>query len=354
MVYIALRYVSGLLTEHDFHLDFFPTARYITLLFWLPWIFAAPVVALLARRLPVKPDDWLIPLGANVLLCLAIAFIHGISASYHYYFFGNMTPEMATYEPWQHTGHILFGDDMLLLDTIAYAVLAAALNIGTFHELLRQKDLDAARLGENLAQLRLQTLRMQINPHFLFNSLNAVCVLVRKKEHDAAIEMITKMSSFFRRTLDDSGEQWATLDAELRMVSEYLTIAQFRFGERLSIRQHCDDAARALAIPAMLLQPLVENAVVHGVAEHPGECELIVSCKLRNGRLSILVVDDGAGSPPRGDPRFREGVGLRNVRQRLEQLYGDDHSFVFDSAPGRGARVVIDVPARAPRNEAVA
>jgi two-component system LytT family sensor kinase len=354
MLYIVLRYLSGVLTEHDFRFDFLASVRYITLYFWVPWIVSAPLVVALARRLPVRPDDWIWPLAANVLLCLAIALVHGIAASYYYFFFGAMSADMATYEPWQHTGHFLFGDDMFLLDTIAYAVLAAQLNIGKFHEIVRQKELDAARLGENLAELRLQTLRMQINPHFMFNSLNAVCVLVNKNERESAVEMINKMSSFLRRTLDCSGEQWVTLDAELGMAAEYLAIAKFRFGERLRIRQECEPAALALKIPSMLLQPLVENAVVHGIAEHPGVCELEVRCALRGDRLSIRVSDDGAGSPPRGDPAFKEGIGLRNVRQRLEQLYGADHSFVFESEPGRGARVTIDVPAVARRREAAA
>ena len=104
----------------------------------------------------------------------------------------------------------------------------------------------------------------------------------------------------------------------------------------------------------MLLQPLVENAVVHGVAEHPGACELTVRCALRGDRLTIEISDDGAGSPPRSDPRFKEGVGLRNVRQRLEQLYGPDHSFEFSSAPGRGARVTIEVPAVSRHSEVLA
>jgi sensor histidine kinase YesM len=354
MLYVVLRYISGVLTEHDARFDFLASARYITTLFWAPWIVIAPLVVVLARRLPVKPDDWIWPIGANVLLCVAISLLHGLGASYYYYFFGTMSAAMAEYEAWQHTGHFLFGDDMFLLDTIAYAVLAADLNIGKFHDLVRQKELDAARLGENLAQLRLQTLRMQINPHFLFNSLNAVCVLVNKNERESAVEMINKMSSFFRRTLDGDGEQWVALDGELRMVAEYLAIAKFRFGDRLRITQDCAPTARALEIPAMLLQPLVENAVVHGVAEHPGVCELAVRCEQSGDRLTISVSDDGAGSPPRGDPKFKEGVGLRNVRQRLEQIYGADHSFVFDSQPGRGARVTIDIPAVARRREAAA
>jgi two-component system, LytTR family, sensor kinase len=346
MLYVALRYLSGALTERPFHVDIFASALYITWYFWAPWIFTAPLVAALARRLPFRPDDWIRPMAANVGLCLTISLLQGLVMSYYYFYFGTMSAAMAQYKAWQHTGHFLFGDDIFLLNTIAYAVLAAALNIGKFHELLRQKDLDAARLGENLAQLQLQTLRMQINPHFLFNSLNAVSVLVRKGERESAIEMIRKMGSFMRRTLDESADQWVTLDRELAMVEDYLAIARFRFGERLRIRQSCDPEACDIAIPSMLLQPLVENAVVHGIAEHAGDCELEVSCRLRGDRLSICVRDNGAGSLPYGDASFKEGIGMRNVRQRLEQFYRGEHSFLFESQPGSGACVTIEIAAR--------
>ena len=346
MLFVALRHVSGVLTERGFDSNPFDVVRYITLYFWLPWFVAAPFVALLARRLPIRPDHWVLPLAANVGLWLTLSLLQGLAAAYFYHYLGNLTPAMATYEPWQHTGHFLFGDDMFLLNTIAYAVLAADLNIGKFHRIVRQKDLDALRLGESLAELRLQTLRMQINPHFLFNSLNAVCVLINKNEPKSAIEMIKQMSSFFRRTLEGIGEQWVTLERELEAVAEYLAIAKFRFGDRLVIRQECDTGARALRVPSMLLQPLVENAVVHGIAEKPGACELVVRCERIGDRLLIRVIDDGVGNGSRGDPRFKEGIGLRNVRQRLEQLYGSDFAFHFDSELGLGTRVTVDVPAQ--------
>ncbi len=265
--------------------------------------------------------------------------------SYYYHYFGAMSPAMATYKAWQHRA-LPFRRRHLPAQYDCVCRAAAALNIGKFHELLRQKELDAARLGENLAELQLQTLRMQINPHFLFNSLNAVCVLVKKGERESAIEMIRKMGSFMRRTLDDSADQWVRARQGARN------------GRGLS--GHCAISASASACasvkPAMprrwasrsssmLLQPLVENAVVHGIAEHAADCELEVSCLLREGKLLIRVSDNGAGSLSYGDARFKEGIGLRNVRQRLEQFYQGQHSFVFDSQPGAGARVTIEIPA---------
>lgn len=343
VLYVALRHLSGLLTLRDFQSNPAAFIRSITTYYWSPWLLLAPAVAMLAHRLPLRPDRWLAPLAANVGLFVALAVAHGLLVGYVYHYFGNVSAEMMTYEPWQHSGHFLFGDAMFLFDAITFAVLAGNLNIGNFHRIVQRQELDAARLSNNLAQLRLQTLRMQVNPHFLFNALNAVAVLVRKSENARAVDMIGRISNFFRRTLDEDLEQLVPLQRELEMTAEYLAIAKLRYGDRLATREHCSPDAAAVPVPAMLLQPLIENAVVHGVAEKPGACCLTVDCRLAAGRLVIEIADDGVGYDP---ARSKEGVGLRNVRQRLEQLYGHDHSFLVAGRRGEGTRITIDIPAR--------
>jgi hypothetical protein len=346
--FVALSQISGMLTVRGFIPDPLSRIRYLTTYVWLPWLAFGPFVAVLAERMPIRPDRWLKPLSVNMLALLVIAVLHGLGAAYYYYYFGDLTREMATYAPWQHSGHFLFGDNMLLFDIIVYAVLAASFNLGNFHRLLRRQELDAVRLRETLAELRLQTLRMQINPHFLFNSLNAVTTLIYKNEPDRAVETINRIASFFRRTLEDTGEQWVTLERELAMVREYLGIAQVRYGQRLKIIEECTPEMTTLAVPAMLLQPLIENAVVHGIAEKPGPCCLAVRCRRKQDRLVIQVTDDGAGSRLHEDPHFQEGVGLTNVRLRLEQLYGDEHTFSIQSQLGAGTVVTISLPISPP------
>jgi hypothetical protein len=224
VLYALLRQVSGLLTYRDFNSNPLEIIRYITLYFWLPWFALAPLVALLAKRLPIRPESWVRPLCANVLLFLVIAIVHGLGIAFYYHYLGEVSPDMAGYAPWQHSGHFMFGDNMFSFEIITYAVLAANLNMGNFHQIVRRQELDAARMRETLAELRLQTLRMQINPHFLFNALNAVTVLVQKNEPARAVEMISRIASFFRGTLEDTN--WIPLERELEMATEYIAIAR--------------------------------------------------------------------------------------------------------------------------------
>jgi LytS/YehU family sensor histidine kinase len=253
---------------------------------------------------------------------------------------------MATYQPWQHAGHFLFGDDMLLFDMVVYAVFAATLNIRNFHQIVRQQELDASRLNQRLAELRLQTLRMQIDPHFLFNALNAIAVLIKKGDNERAEKTIGLLSSFFRHTLESSDRHWVALEEELELVRQFIAIAQVRFGDRLAVTQHCDASVRAIPVPAMLLQPLVENAVTHGFGDKVGPCSLKLACRADGDRLAIEIADDGVGGRFYADPKFEEGIGLKNVRGRLEQMYGREQSFSLTSAPGAGTRIEIRVPLR--------
>ena len=355
VLFVLLRQASGLLTEQDFHPSPWQPIRFITVYFWAPWFLFAPIVAWLAKRLPIRPERWLWPIGANVLTFLAISVVHALGIAYGYYYFGDVSAAMSTYEPWQHSGHFLFGDNMFLFEVIAYAVLAANLHMGNFHQLMRQQETDAVRLRETLTALKLQTLRMQINPHFLFNSLNAVTVLVQKNDSERAVEAISRIASFFRRTLEGTNEQWVPLERELQMATEYLAISKVRYGERLNVVEECHPELRRVSVPAMLLQPLIENAVIHGIAEKRGACTLVVRCQREADRMIIEIRDDGAGCEMRDGSRFKEGTGLTNVRLRLQQLYGADHTFTIESRPGHGMRVAITVPiAHAPAAQAVA
>jgi signal transduction histidine kinase len=346
VVYIALEQISGLLTVRDFDTSPWRRIHTVTLYYWLPWVLLAPLVAALSQRVPIRPDRWLWPLLAHLALLLCLSLAHGLAMGYQYYFSAHLTPYMAGFAPWQHSGHFLFGDDLFLFDVIFYAVFAATFNIRNFQQIVRQQELDASRLNARLSELRFQTLRMQINPHFLFNALNAISVLVKKRETAKAVEMIARLSRFFRRTLDGSSEHWVTLEDELEMVRQYLGIAQLRFGDRLRVRDRCDPAAQRGLVPTLLLQPLVENAVVHGLGDKLGDCELSLSCRRDGDRLHIDIEDNGVGAPSSVEEGLVEGVGLTNVKERLEQMYDGEHEFVFHSTPGRGTRIGIAVPFR--------
>jgi two-component system LytT family sensor kinase len=261
----------------------------------------------------------------------------------HYHFFENMSPGMENYQPWQHTGHFLFGDNIFLFNTIIYTILVTNINIKNFAQLAHQKAVIASRLNNQLIESQLQTLKMQINPHFLFNTLNVISVLVMKSEKQQATQMINRLSSFFRNSLDDKAQQWISLKKELDNVEQYLAIEQVRFGDRISIIKDYDENAMSISVPSMLLQPLVENAMQHGLQEKEGKGKLVISCHLQSGYLSIILTDDGAGCNF-DDVNFKQGIGLSNVKSRLQQLYGTEHKFIFSSNESGGVTVVLELP----------
>ncbi len=343
-VYTALQQISGVLTLHDFTPGLAGPLVLLTLYYWLPWVLFAPLVAVGSARFPIRPDNWPKALLAHALMLLAIALVHGLGIGILYHYLRAPGTVMATYEPWQHAGHFLFGDDMLLFDMVAYAWLAATLNIRNFFEIVRQQELDASKLNQRLAELRLQTLRMQIDPHFLFNAMNAIAVLIKKGENERAEQTIGLLSRFFRQTLESHDRHWVTLDEELDLVRQYVAIVQVRFGDRLTVAEHCDSSVQATPVPAMLLQPLIENAVTHGFGDKVGPCALTLACRVDGDRLAITIEDDGVGGRFYSDPKFEEGIGLKNVRGRLEQMYGGEHTFALTSTPGAGTRIEIRVP----------
>lgn len=343
-VYTALQQISGILTLRDFTPSLVGPLALLTFYYWLPWVLFAPLVAAGSARFPIRPGNWPKALLAHALLLLAIALVHGLGIGVFYHYADAPGTAMATYEPWQHAGHFLFGDDMLLFDMVVYAWLAATLNIRNFHQIVRQQELDASKLNQRLAELRLQTLRMQIDPHFLFNAMNAIAVLIKKGENDRAEQTIRLLSRFFRQTLESSDRHWVTLEEELDLVRQYIAIVQVRFGDRLTVTEHCDASVRATPVPAMLLQPLIENAVTHGFGDKVGPCALELACRADGDRLAIAIADDGVGGGFYSDPNFEEGIGLKNVRGRLEQMYGREHTFELTSTPGVGTRIEIRVP----------
>ena len=165
-----------------------------------------------------------------------------------------------------------------------------------------------------------------------------------KKESAKATEMIERLSSFFRQTLEDSKSQWVPLKTELEMTSQYLAIEQVRFGDRLTIIEKIAPDALMVSVPSMILQPLVENALRHGLGEKEGPGELLLECKRLADRLLIRIVDDGAGCMFDGDEGVKLGVGLTNVQERLRQLYGDNHVIELLGKPGQGVAISIEIP----------
>lgn len=204
-------------------------------------------------------------------------------------------------------------------------------------------------------QAQLKMLRYQLNPHFLFNTLNAISTLVLEKAGDEANEMLTKLSSFLRLTLHNQPSQRVTLDQELHALGLYLDIERVRFQDRLETVYEIDDKARKALIPSLLLQPLVENAIKYAIAPAENGGLITVTAQAQEGRLVMWLKDTGPGiaDPDHIVSQSGSGVGLGNTRERLDQIYGPGHAFEIRNLEGSGLGIRISLPLEYPDPETV-
>ena len=205
------------------------------------------------------------------------------------------------------------------------------------------RELRAVELEKSLVQARLQTLQMQLNPHFLFNSLHSISSLMHK-DVEAADDMIVRLSDLLRAALDSSDTQEVTLREELKFLQRYLEIEKIRFGNRLTVTTEVAADTLDAQVPNLILQPLVENAIRHGIEPHAKAGRIELRAKLADGKLTLDVIDNGSGLKNSG--ATKEGVGLTNTRARLRTLYGDAHRFELSNAPTGGLQARIIIPFR--------
>jgi LytS/YehU family sensor histidine kinase len=208
----------------------------------------------------------------------------------------------------------------------------------------RERETQVARLSEQLTGARLAALQAQLNPHFLFNSLNTITVLVREGDHTTAARVIEQLSEVLRRTLSSARGNEVTLEDELELVRQYLAVEQARFSDRLRPELAIDEGALSAAVPGFALQHLVENAVRHGIARRSGAGRLSVTARRDGSMLEIVVTDDGPGidgvTPP------PKGHGIANTRERLYTLYGDRASLEVAPRPEGGTAARMRIPWR--------
>lgn len=297
---------------------------------WLLYAFLTPAVFWLAHRYPVTRGTLArrvpIHLAGAVLLCAAWA---GGGVLLSGALFGS-TPYGSSPLGWFFTS-LPFGV------AVYFAVLGVEHAV---RYLLEVRERDA-----QLAQARLGALRMQMQPHFLFNSLNAVSVVVRDRDTATANRVLEELSEMLRRVMRTGGPPEVTLAEELDFVRRYLAIEEVRFSDRLQPAFEVDPAVLRAAVPELILQPLVENAVRHGLAQRTGATLLRIAARRERDDLVLTVTDDGPG-PGAGPVERAEGVGLSNTRERLRTLYGDQGRLVLGPTPTGGATAEVRLPYR--------
>ena len=310
----------------------------------LTWAALSPLVFRLTRRFPVdlRPSR-LRNLLAHVPSLLAFSAVHhAVYTTAIWWLLGG-----------PHGGH-RYGSasdfyrgtfaGSLTASVLIYALVVIGSQALLNYEGRRAAEASEARLKAQLAEARLRVLKMQLHPHFLFNTLHSINSLVTEDPAGAS-QMIARLGDFLRLTLEHSERQLVTLGEEVEFLRCYLDIERVRFQDRLTVEFDIEPAAGSAEVPHLILQPIVENAIRHGVAPRAGPGHIRVAARRANGSLRLEVEDSGPGiAPAASTPAAGAGVGLSNVRARLEQLYAGRHRFELANGDGGGLTVTLELP----------
>jgi sensor histidine kinase YesM len=240
-------------------------------------------------------------------------------------------------------------DTLVYHSPMALIAYAATLGIG-YAASYSARSRQLLELRNDLHKAQLMALRMQVNPHFLFNTLHTIGALVRDGNHRGAVEMIERLGDIMRHVLASEAAPDAPLHEEIAFLRQYLEIEQVRFGDRLRVSWQLDPALEPLLVPQLILQPLVENALRHGLAPRARPGTLTIGARVDGERLELRVADDGVGLPADFPTRSNGGVGLANVRARLSQRYGDAARLSLLSAEApTGVTALVVLPLAPPR-----
>ena len=316
--------------------------------FWSYWLAATPIVAWLVRRVPPAPGRWTraIPthLAASVLASVAAQLYYGVIRRIE----GGPIPP--AYRTLGSSVRAILLDEWLGVGMLLYAALAGAVVAIDMTRRYRVRDTHAAQreaeLETQLVQAQLDALRAQLNPHFLFNALNSVAMLVRANARADAVRVLGGLGELLRHVLYGPGAHEVPLRDELAFVERYLAIERVRFGDRLQVAIDVEPAALDAAMPSLLLQPLVENAIKHGAAQRPAAGRVSLIARVDAHVLRIEVCDEGAAMPPGWTAPEGRGVGLANTRARLDRLYGHAARLHVGADAQGGVRAVVELPWR--------
>jgi two-component system LytT family sensor kinase len=320
-----------------------PTLFATELLSWLPWAAAAPLIFRLADRFDL--DNFRSPLvwGVHGLVVVAIGLVAALwSASldrtFHPYAPQETILPLARLWAYEFLGGIvgysaLYG----FVLTIRHALRS--------HERLAAQKTETARLNEQLVMAQLEALRRQMEPHFLFNSLNAITGLVREHKNDAAVSSIVELSDFLRRIVTAPARAQTPLQTEVELLLLYLNVQRLRFADRLQTSIDIPEDLRNARVPSLLLQPLVENAIKHGISKRTRGGLIRVNAARSDANLVLTVYNDGPAASAT-QARGTTGVGISNLRARLQILYGESFRLSLNDQPPNGVQVLVSVPYR--------
>jgi signal transduction histidine kinase len=317
----------------------FPYILLMNLVLWSSWALFAPIAFELGRRFPFDRDRWRRALMVHVPAALLLTSAHLVLVGTGRYALHQLFGVSTSW--WPTVSDAFFRT--LDFELPVYWALIGLQHATGYYRQARAREVRAARLETRLIEAQLQALQQQLQPHFLFNTLHAISTLVHR-DPNKADEMIERLSDLLRVTLSRVGVQEVTLAEELEHLRAYLDIEQVHFGDRLKIEYRVDVAALEALVPTLLLQPLAENAIRHGLEPCVGPGVLTIEARREQTVLRLRVRDTGRGLP---QTLVRpDGVGLSNTRARLERLYGGQASIDLRENAGGGVLVDLALPLR--------
>jgi hypothetical protein len=323
-------------------------------LYWVPWLALTPVLLWTARHKPLGSGAPSAHTYWHIGVMVAVSLVQ-VPAADALQYIGATSHGM--FPPGDHVefAREIYRNSFPALVITAwwkYAVFMGLYYAFAYHRRFREREIVAAQLEAQLATAHLQALRMQLNPHFLFNALHSAAMLTMM-DPDAAHRVLVQLSALLRTTLDRSASAEVPLAEEIDFLDRYLAIEQIRFQDRLQVDIRADDDALAGTVPNLILQPLVENAVRHGIARRTDARRLTIRGARENGSLVLEVEDDGPGLPggwTLTPPEGSSGVGLANIRSRLERMYGEHGRLELltptreNGEPGHGVLARVTIP----------
>ena len=307
---------------------------------FLTWALLTPLVLALGRWVPVVRKRWIGPVAFHLVAGIAVCMLHTAGVMVLNQLFSpaapNAPPPIDLYVRF-------FASRFQFLILIYWAILGTGYAIDYYHR-YREREVAASKLEAQLVASRLEALKMQLHPHFLFNTLHAVGVLAEENPAGAK-RMVAQLGDFLRHTMDNVSVHEVPLQRELEFLRLYLEIEQTRFQDRLTVSYDIEPETLSAAVPSFVLQPLVENAIKHGISKHAGEGRISITAARGDGDLELTVEDAGcARSIPPVDT-WSEGVGLRTTRERLAQMYNGLQRVRFERGAS-GVRVTLRFPYR--------
>ena len=347
---IGIFFLSQALSQKFFSRD--PTPWWHYLISWLVgvylWALLMPAILWLGRRFPIERRNWVRRVALHLLLGVVVSLVQLILESAILSHLGVFPGLMNTFVT-TFAFLLVIGFHTAIMTY--WEVLGVQYGIGYYQNYQERKqealrlELRASELQSQLVQAQLGVLKMQLQPHFLFNTLNAIMVLVRQQKSKDAEQTLAHLSDLLRCVLEDVEAQEVPLRRELEYLQLYLSIEQVRFQDRLRVEISADSAILDAALPQMVLQPVVENAIRHGVGKSAAAGRIKISAVRSNDTLELRVQDDGPGFSSEGPVgKHSTGIGLTNTRARLKQLYGEEARLTTGNGEPRGAVVTITIP----------